>query len=56
MQNIKIDEPKLPEEDKPNYTNWDFGNFMKNNPNATPQEIKQFLREKRMHDFMIFGK
>jgi hypothetical protein len=43
-------------ESKPNYTNWDYPTWMKNNPNATPEEIKQFFREKKLHDFMIFGR
>lgn len=41
---------------QPVYTNWDFSTWMRNNPNATPDEIKKFLREKKLHDFMIFGR
>lgn len=43
-------------ETTPNYKNWDYPTFMKNNPNATPEEIRTFLRQKRLNDFMIFGR
>jgi hypothetical protein len=56
MTDHKIDEPKLPERETPNYTNWDYPTWIKNNPNATPEQIRQFFREKKLHDFMIFGK
>jgi hypothetical protein len=41
------------EEVQPVYTNWDFPTFMKNNPNATPEQVRQFLQEKRARDFFI---
>jgi hypothetical protein len=44
------------ETETPNYKNWDYPTFMKNNPNATPEEIRTFLRQKRLNDFMIFGR
>ena len=55
-QGIQIITAPATEEDKPNYTNWDYPTWIRNNPNATPEQIKQFFREKKLHDFMIFGK
>jgi hypothetical protein len=35
-----------PEKVDPNYFNTDMQTFLKNNPDATPQEIKEFLLRK----------
>jgi hypothetical protein len=51
---LQNSETKVIEE--PVYTNWDFPNFIKNNPNATPEQITKFLKDKKFRDFMIFGK
>ena len=43
----QLDQPSLSAEEKPNYMNWDLSTWLNNNPNATPKEIKQFLKDKK---------
>jgi len=46
MTDQKTQEQKSPQEDKPNYANWDYPTWIKNNPNATEKEIRQWLKDR----------